>query len=945
MIQRLLQCIGFWLVWPALVWAQTGTIRGTVTDATTGDVLPGVNIVLQELNTGAATDVDGRYVIPNIPPGVYTLEARFVGYQIEQVRVEVQAGEVVVQDFALEPAMLELEEVVVTGTGGLARRREIGNTLEQITATQLERVAISDFGDLIQGKAPGITVMENSGQVGAGATIRLRGNNSLISNDPIIYIDGVRVNLYYPGDPEMNQAASPLNDLNPEDIERVEIVKGAAAATLYGTEAAGGVIQIFTKRGAQGRPVWRLSITQGFHNLGHIGPKEDPKGLWMNDCTEFPGCPEDGDWLRNGHIQDYSLSVQGGSNLLTYFFSSRLNIENGVIDPQRSQMYTIRGNFGFSPSPKLNIRFNSAYTFRRTRWIPDGNNAEGLLLNVMRGPRDYTPDHDDSKVLEMKLFTTNHHFLTGVTVNWTPTPTMLHRVTAGLDFVSQDYQEERPWGFFFRPLGNREAEQYNSRVLTLEYMGSYNRELSGDITSSTSWGGQIFSRSFINVWGFGEDFAGPGDKLVSSGAKTQADEDRVTVASGGFFIQQRFGWRDLVYVTAGLRADGFSTFGEDFGLAYYPKVQLSFVASQLDFWPRRWWDSFRLRAAYGESGRAPGPFDAVRTWDSVSGDEGQPAVTPANIGDPKLGPERSREIELGFESLFLQNRVLIDFTYFFQRTYDALIPVQPIPSLGWINTQLRNVGELENKGVEMRLQLALLQSRNVRWEISGHYSTNLSKVLDLGGLESIYIGWRQYYRVGYPAPAYFHDVVINGDAIGEEPIMEERFIGPSYPTRIFGIGMTLTLWRNLTIDALGEGQGGHVLSSGVAYQNTRRRVWPPCYEVQQKIENGQTADLRTYDWALCDPNFTTYGMWTKPADFFKLRHVTVSYRLPRRFLPPGLRSMRIEFKGRNLLKITDYPGIDPEAFEDGSRSFAAFRQEYYNLPPTRSFTVTLKAEF
>ena len=947
-MRRLLQGIWIILFVPGLVWAQTGTIRGKVSDATTGEPLPAVNVIVVELQTGSATNVNGEYEIANVPPGAYTIEARFVGYKVGRARVTVSAGETVVHNFELQPALLELEEVVVTGTGGFARRREIGNTLEQISSVQLERAAIADFGDAIQGRAANVIVMDNSGQVGAGSTIRLRGNNSLSAtrNMPIIYIDGVRVNnTAYPGSPELNQAASPLNDLNPEDIERIEIVKGSAAATLYGTEAAGGVIQIFTKRGAQGKPVWSVSMSQGFHNLGHVGPKDDPKGLWVNDCTEFPGCPSDGDWLRNGHIQKYNLSVRGGTNQLMYYFSSRFDSEKGVIAPQRSRSYSVRGNFSFQPSKYLNIRFNSSYTYRKTRWIPDGNNAEGLLLNVMRGPRDYTPNHDDSKVLEMKLFTTNNHFTTGVTLNWTPTPRMLHRITGGIDWIHQDYQEERPWGFFYVPQGNRRVSNYISNVLTLEYVGSYDTQLSRSLSSSTSWGGQLFSRSYVEVVGFGEDFAGPGDKLVSSGARTTGNEDRVGVASGGFFVQQRFGWNDQLFMTAGLRGDGFSTFGKDFGMAFYPKVDVSYLISEMSFWPKKWWDTFRLRAAYGESGQAPGPFDAERTWTSVAGDEGQPAVTPANLGDPKLGPERTRETEIGFESLFLNGRIMIDFTSYNQRTYDALIPVQPVPSLGWVNAQIRNVGEISNKGTETTVRLVLLQSPMVRWEMGGYYSTNRSKALDLGGLEDIYIGWRQHIRPGYPVPSYFHDVVVNGDAVGERPVLEERYIGPSYPTKTWGINLSLTLFRRLTIDAVGEGQGGHVISSGVAYQNTRRRVWPPCYDVQEKIKNGDTADLRTYDWALCDPNFTTYGMWTKPADFFKLRHVTISYRVPTRYLPVGLRSLRFELKGRNLLTITDYPGVDPEAFEDGSRNFALFRQEYYNLPPTRTFLFSMKAEF
>jgi hypothetical protein len=217
-------------------------------------------------------------------------------------------------------------------------------------------------------------------------------------------------------------------------------------------------------------------------------------------------------------------------------------------------------------------------------------------------------------------------------------------------------------------------------------------------------------------------------------------------------------------------------------------------------------------------------------------------------------------------------------------------------------------------------------------------------VLDLGGLESIPIGWRNYARPGQPLPTFCENVVQNPDEVGVVPVMDEECLGVTYPTRTWGINTSITIGRRLSIDALGEGQGGHVISAGPAYQNVRRSVWPECYDIQEKIEAGDVANLTARDRALCDTRYTTYGMWTRPADFFKLRSIAAAYRMPTSWLPNTIRAATVRLQARNLLTITDYPGLDPEAFQEGS-SDELFRQEYYNLPPLRSVLLSVKVEF
>jgi TonB-dependent SusC/RagA subfamily outer membrane receptor len=930
----------------------TGSVTGVVRNAVSGEPIAGAQVSILGTGIGVLANNVGRFLVLNIPAGEVTVRAQFIGYTTMNQTVNVPAGGTVTVEFALRSEAISLEGVVVTGTAGQARRREVGNSIAQINAAQIENVPLLDAADILVGRAAGVTVQLNSGQVGVGSSVRMRGNNSVaMGNNPLIYVDGVRIrdggSSYQD---ESGQSISPLSDINPDDIERVEVIKGAAASTLYGTEASGGVIQIFTKRGAAGAAAWSGGFEVGFNEMGHFGPKEIENGLWMNDCTELGAvaCPY-GSWLDRGLIHKYNLSVRGGSEVSNYYLSATWGDERGVIetgdfgDDEGQQSYAVRGNFSFSPRDNLSIRFNNSFIHKDTKWFPDGDNAEGFLLNVLRKDADYTPDGEDGLILGMKLNTLTDHFTTGVNVVYT-TGGMSHRFNGGLDWAQNDYQEEHPYEYWRVPLGNREVDQYLTRKLTFDYAGNWDLTLGADFRSQTAWGGQLYDDFIFRLNGFGDDFAGPGDKVIDSAARTEAYETRRNITNGGFFIQEMVGWKDKLFLTGGLRVDGHSSFGSDFGWAPYPKVALAYSISDESFWPAGF-GQMKLRSAFGESGKAPGVFDAVRTWDAVSGDDGQPGVTPDNLGNPALGPERTREFEIGAEGSLFDGRVTYEYTYYDQETTDALIYVQQLPSGGFTGTQLENVGHIDNKGHEFAVNFNAVSTADFIWDLGVNVSTNKSNVISLGGLNSIYIGWRNEARPGLALPTYCHEGLRDDlkDAVGVTPVIEQKCYGPTYPTHTYAINTSFTMFERLTLDVLGEGQGGHVLSAAELYQNTRRFVNPLCYDVQDKVAANQTSDLRTEDWARCDRAYTSYGAWVQAADFFKLRSAALSYRVPEHWLPGNMRGATIRLQGRNLFKITDFQGLDPEVSEDGINSL--YRQGYYHLPAFRTFLLNVKIDF
>ncbi len=950
----ILAALAFAVFGAAELYAQsTGTISGRVRDASAQSPVAGAQVSVAGTSLGAVTNNLGRYVIANVPAGEQTVRVDYIGYSSVERTVTVRAGETITLNLEVRAEAIALEEVIVTGTAGQARRREVGNSISQVNARDIELAAVTDLGDVLQGRATGVQINDFAGQVGTASQIRLRGNNSLTQgNDPLIYVDGVRIeNNPIGSDDEQGATPGLLDMINPGDIERIEVIKGPAATTLYGTEAAGGVIQVFTKRGTAGAPAWTFSVDQGVSSVGHIGgplnPKSiNPTGLNVNDCSHEPGCPSSGSWLRNAHMQRYDLSVRGGGENTSYFVSGRWTKEQGVIDPQGATGYSIRANVSFQPFNGLDIRLTNSYARRDITWIPDGNNAGGLLLNILRGPAGYTPDNDDSLILNNEVRSNIDNLVTGVSINWSPNTVWAHRLNLGMDYTVSDFVDFKPWGESFdRPEGDREDDQQQDRNLTLDYVGSMNWSPVDVISSRLSWGGQLYEEYSYTINGFDNTFSGPGEQLLGDGTIQDVGEGRIRVQSRGFFLQEVLGFQDKLFLTGGMRWDGFSTFGSGFGLAAYPKLSASYLISDESFWPTDLVETMKLRTAWGESGKAPGVFQADRIWEATAADEAVPAVIIANLGNPDLGPERSSELEWGFDLSAFNGRVFLEFTKYDQTTKDALIGVQEAPSAGTEEATLRNLGEVKNWGTETSLTVVPVRTDNIDWSLGIQYSTNDSEITDLGPLKDL--GTTR--QVGMPLWIRWDDVVTNPDAVGELPVLEKQMIGRLFPTKTVSLSTRLNLFRSLTLDVLGEGQYGHVRPSGPAYQNMRRTsasnpAWPYCVPILEAYNAGgeSRAALTALQVAQCVRRYSDQGVWTCEADFFKLRSATLAFRLPENLIP-GTRSATLSVQGKNLFTNTDYCGLDPESQDNGFGDSTP--NEYYTLPPPRTLIVGVRVNF
>jgi TonB-linked SusC/RagA family outer membrane protein len=981
---------------------ETGRVTGLVTSSS-GRVIDGAQVYIEGTRIGALSTNEGRFLLLNVPPGDHVLRVDMIGFRTSEQTITVAAGGTATADFVLSETAVAIDEIVVTGTAAAVRAKEVGNSLEAITSAEFENLPVTNPEDILQGRAPGVTVMNGNGQPGSGGTIRIRGNTTATTApEPLIYIDGIRVyNLPMGTGGGARIGQSPLQDIDASDIERIEVIKGASATTIYGTEAAGGVVQIFTKKGIAGAPMWTADFGWGANVAPHFGAKDDPTELYVNcnmtdlmfgldtfnsDDTkkadkvffEDPTCPSRGSWDKTGFDQRYNLSVRGGFNDITYYVSGAYNQSEGYLPAQGNRDGTFRGNFDFAPSNSLRFSLNTQYTRRETEFVEDGNNSNGFLLKVGRGHQNYLKGGKEDEcdgVDPSKICITNtylfdaensvrhDHFVSGFTINFEPAVTT-HRLAFGWDYTNRNVRSLRPFADLRSPSGF--LSDYNTRhtKLSVDYAGSWRTEFgSGTWLSTFSWGGQIFQDQHRFLQIDVDGFAGPGSQTLETGADlTGRTDNRYNTNSAGFFLQEQLGFNDFLFATVGLRVDGNSAFGDDYGLQAYPKASLSYVMSDHAWFPSDWWETLKLRGALGESGKAPNQFAKFRTWTPVAGYV-EPGFTPGDPGNENVGPERTSEWEVGFDASWFDGRIGLEYTYWDARTNDALVNVTLPPSEGFTQSLVANVGTIDANGYEVAANFGVIRTDNFDWDAFGTYSYNTSTATDLSGQE-IDADIKAAFREGFPAPSNFGRKITNPSEFAEPTTESNQYLGNVFPTDLISLGPTLTFWRNLTADILFEHQGGHTLPNYTGYQNARRGAWRPCFDIQEKIvdfyANGNQSALdgvTALDRGKCairgvgpSPNS---DYWVEEADFWKLRSLSLAYNIPQRFLGNWFNSATVRLTGRNLVTWVDgFTLTDPEVEDFGDRGETNYdgdgdfgRRDYYTIPNPATWMVSFRLGF
>ena len=338
--------------------------------------------------------------------------------------------------------------------------------------------------------------------------------------------------------------------------------------------------------------------------------------------------------------------MSGGAQDLGYFLSGAAEHNKGILPQDREKRYNLRGNLDFDPLPGLSMQWNTAYTTNETQRTSNSSNAQGLGINAYRLDQNYLGDASKElidKILEYDNFENTEHFTTGLTARHS-LGSLSNKLTLGYDIANWEARNIRRFGYIMYAHGALGSTRWSHKTLSFDYVGSYEFQLPADLRTTVSWGAQTVTNDQAEVEGWAEYFPGPGEPTLSSGAETQSWETRLRVINAGAFFQDVIDFRDRYFLTLGVRVDGNSAFGTNFGLQPYPKASLSYVVSDEGFWPDAL-GSLRLRAAYGQAGRAPGAFDAVRTWDPASW-AGESAFVPAISAIPTSAPSARRNSRL-----------------------------------------------------------------------------------------------------------------------------------------------------------------------------------------------------------------------------------------------------------------------------------------------------------
>ncbi len=970
--------LAFLLV-PSIGFAQA-TIQGTVTDQG-GEPLVGAQVQVVGTDQGAVTGPDGRYQITGVATGPAELQAVYLGYRTERRSPQLVTGTNTV-DFALGSSPIELDAIVVTGTAGAVQKRAIGNAITEINADEvIEKAPVSSLSELITGRSAGTVVLPSSGTVGTGTSLRLRGLSSITqSNEPLLYVDGIRIDnndeaTSADGFTVGGQGPSRINDINIEDIESIEIIKGPAAATLYGTEAAPGVVQIITKKGRSGETRWNvrgswgtvdLEIAEFEENFGVVDPNDLPKGV--SSLDELQGVHlveelDDGTWLiaqdpfdeviEIGAYQEYDLSVSGGRDDFTFYASGNFNTEGGVMPANFAEKIGGRANFQWTPSNVFDLSVSSGYVNNEIRLPNNDNNIFGfwgnLTLATPAAIRETSAGNfafgepftsvEDVRKIDSRF--TNDRFTGSVTANFDPLPWLRNRAIFGIDINAEENFQFIPFGAVanLNPEGEKTNVRNTAVNITFDYNGTVSWDLTPSLQSNTSLGTQVTNENRDEVVAFGQDFPAPGVSTVSATGNTQGFETRVEDATVGLYVQEQVAWQNRLFLTGAVRFDDNSAFGSDFDFETYPKVSASWVISEEPFFNVSGLDMLRFRAAYGFAGQQPAAFASERQFAPVAIRGGVPTITPDQLGNPELGPERSREVEVGFDAGLWDDRIGVELTYYNKVTEDALVARTIPPSSGFPTNQLTNIGELKNNGWELSVDGLLVDTSFLDYNFNVNLATNDNEVVSLGGVAPFPTpnSFNQRVEEGFPLDGIWGRVEVGRDEDGD-PILsdEKQFLGRSTPDFTMSFGNTFTLWDNLQIYGLFDMRRGFIVDNN----NTGFEL---------AFGSNRAVNDPNFDQRLLEDLFFFFDQdeptpFVDGGDFIKLRELSVNYTLPESWAA-AMRAQRasITVSGRNMYTWTDYNGIDPEVNGFGQGDIE--RTDFLSVPQARRFITTLNLTF
>ncbi|HEX6535715.1 MAG TPA: TonB-dependent receptor plug domain-containing protein [Gemmatimonadaceae bacterium] len=969
-----------------------GVVVVFVMDTTTSKPVDGAVIGVRGTPITATTANQGWALLRHVPWGLQVVTVRYLGYAPAERRVVVPDSETVQVNFALHMGMTRLQDVVTTATGP-RRRYELGNDITILDVDSIVKTQpVSSVTDLLEGRVPGLTIQHTSGAPGDPSRLRLRGTSSVLrGNDPIVIVDGIRV---YAAQSDSNSAnlatghgfspqfaaPSPLDQLDPNSIETIEVMKGPSAATMYGPDAANGVIVIATKRGQAGPARWNVGASRGMSYM----PGQYPLGSYrfghdnfdtpaLCPLTDFSCIPDSVSRfqalnsdkytvLGHGQTTSASLGVYGGTDALSYALTGSYDDETGIPelpDVEAARFATLHG--GASPPDwmrrpqqltrwsavsnlraKLGAKADASLSTLLTREKQQRSSLEQQLRTLMTtyidpttgtysrvdpasGALSTTPELLPDFYQRVTDDATN--FTNGAALNWRPLSWLTTSADGGINVISRDDE-------LLLPRGMR-TDADSGGLLNVGHGGTVQSTVNLRATATAPLplgfrlliaAGANYSKTSQSTLRIGAGDLAPGTSSMNGAGEISLPEQSGSdVTDLGWYIEPSFTHQKFT-ITTGLRLDGSSTFGTHVHLPAFPKLGASWLISEEPFFPfKNIFDQFRVRAAYGRAGVWPGPADRLRLYATSQpwwGGGLENALEVTRIGNTQLRPERSSEMEGGFDADMFADRLSIEFTGFRKMRYDAIENVPVAPSVyGNSVTMMRNIGVIRNTGIELSVTTQLVRTDPFTWSTTFNLSRNHNMVTELGAGVTpfgpndarVVAGYPLFGRWARPILGYAdldsnHVITRNEVMLGDTLV----FMGPSEPNYEVNLFNTFSLLRGaVTVSANFTYQDG-LTQENNTLGGPARAIFSP----------GLTDPSSSFaeQAAVAVMNETSYGL-LQTVNTLRLRSISVAFNAPpslaRRF---GTKALSVALQGTNVGLWTNYAGKDPNvnAFATGN---------------------------
>ena len=962
--------------------AQTRTVTGTLRDSLGGAPLAAGSISVRGTTLGASVRSDGQFTLVNVPAGAVTIAARSLGYKRREIELPAGATSVTI---SLERDVLRIDQVVITGQATTIERRSAPNAIATVDAAALATVPTVSVEQQLVGKVAGADIQQNSGAPGGGVQVRLRGVTSVNADaQPLYVVDGAIVsdiaiasnqnavtgaaggsNSASNQDAQVNRIA----DLNPNDIESIEILKGASASAIYGGRASNGVVIITTKRGRTGAASvsfrQRLGFSQVANRLGTrrfatAAEVDAALGAGKAASVNFqPGNFFDNEkFLTEGNkpLRETFLTVSGGSEGTQYFASAQLQDEEGVVLNTLARREALRLNLDqrFGANFLSGLSTNILHT-KAARGLTNNDNSSTSfwyslaftpsIIDLRRRPDGTFPTNPftASNALQTATLMKNdedvYRFISSYRGTYTPLTTASQSIRL-TGIAAADYFTQKN-ALFFPP--ELQFEDDDGQVGTSLLSNSDNLNLNFDLNAVHAWSpasfhattsaGLQFVRRDLDISRISSRNLVGGQQNIDAGTTIGVAQQRQRVNNLGVFAQEELqALGDQLIVTFGVRADQSSLNANADKLYVFPKVAAAYRLGGLKLF-----DDLKLRAAYGESGNEPLYGQRFTPLTATINIGGLPGLVVGGVtGSKDLKPERQHEVEGGVDATLWAGRANVEASVY-RKTINDLLLTRELATSSGFNQEIFNGGELQTNGVELTLGLVPLQTAALNWILRTTYSTNSSEITQLpvptfqtGGFGTS-LGVFQIEKGKSPTQIVGLDTTNAGEVV-------TRAIGEANPDFRMSFSNDVT-WRGFSARALFEWQkGGDVINlTKLLYD------FGQVTEDYAKPFNGSQT-VGEHRLAGFGKHAATY---VEDGSYVKMREISLAYDLPRSMTNAiwgGIRSARVSFSGRNLLRWTDYTGLDPEVSNFGNQAVAR-NVDVAPYPPSRAFMISFDIVF